>query len=391
MPHPTVGFDGSANLADQMLSRLMTIRPGSLCTSASLWVYDKTAAAPELLSYRSNHSYSTPEDVFESLPRTLLLDMHRHRRTNAFAAPVVYRDIDGNPVLVFFGKCSDGRTSFITLRHQEDVCYSQTEMAALQFVAETIIYSIRMLHSSEELQRKARLDEQRRIARDLHDTMVQDATGAVLQLQNATLSLAASESSQENVDPNVTEAQRYVLLASLLTRRLMERLRKTMWHLHGAGEKPSTEDIFSAETENFTQRALVASRRVLTPIAHRTAIHFEVVGEEENVPHDISREMCHILTEVLTNVVRHAKATRVRIVLTFQDSALKLSVTDNGCGFDMSSRPAKPHPDGCGFGLMGMRGRVETLCGNISLTSHIGKGTHVRVTVPLSPQSRELH
>ncbi len=89
--------------------------------------------------------------------------------------------------------------------------------------------------------------------------------------------------------------------------------------------------------------------------------------------------MHHLLTETLSNIVRHADASRAKIVFTFEGSELKIAVTDNGRGFDR----AEPVAADRGFGLVGMRERVEALQGKSTILSHPGKGIHVRASIPI--------
>jgi two-component system sensor histidine kinase UhpB len=81
--------------------------------------------------------------------------------------------------------------------------------------------------------------------------------------------------------------------------------------------------------------------------------------------------------ESLTNAIRHAEAKHIRVGLRANDvgAALELSIEDDGCGLD----PAKP----AGFGIRGMRERVEGLGGHYAVESTPGRGTCVRIAIPL--------
>ena len=90
-----------------------------------------------------------------------------------------------------------------------------------------------------------------------------------------------------------------------------------------------------------------------------------------------------ITQEAIANTVKHAGATRVVITLVERDGTVSLSVEDDGRGFDpdSSSNP--------GFGLIGIRERVELLGGTISITSRSGSGTRVDTVVPVERRASE--
>jgi len=88
--------------------------------------------------------------------------------------------------------------------------------------------------------------------------------------------------------------------------------------------------------------------------------------------------------EALTNVLRHAGATQVRVTLGESDAGLQLSVRDNGRGFDPGGVPPGHH------GLLGMRYRIESLGGQLELHSAPGAGTLVLARLPAqAPQAPE--
>ena len=95
---------------------------------------------------------------------------------------------------------------------------------------------------------------------------------------------------------------------------------------------------------------------------------------------DVSTALFRILQEALTNVARHAKATRVEIVKQKQRDRLVLLIRDNGRGFD-SANPALSKS----LGLLGMRERAAILGGAVSVSSTPGKGTTVTAWIPLRP------
>jgi PAS domain S-box-containing protein len=102
----------------------------------------------------------------------------------------------------------------------------------------------------------------------------------------------------------------------------------------------------------------------------------------EVVPSNASTAMFRIFQETLTNVARHAKATRVEVVLEKQRGRLVLLIHDNGLGFDQDGRSLSKS-----LGLLGMRERAAILGGQVNVASAPGKGTTVSAWIPLpSPE-----
>lgn len=85
--------------------------------------------------------------------------------------------------------------------------------------------------------------------------------------------------------------------------------------------------------------------------------------------------------EALTNVARHAQATQVDLILSQDDSCVRLEVSDNGIGFDTAAPPR--HPPGSGLGLLGLRERVALVGGRCVVDSVPGRGTRVVIELPL--------
>ncbi len=90
--------------------------------------------------------------------------------------------------------------------------------------------------------------------------------------------------------------------------------------------------------------------------------------------------MFRIAQESLTNVARHACASRVQITLRRAGGMLHLQVRDNGCGFD-AAQSRTPNR----FGLLGMRERARSMGGRLTIDSALGRGTQVELVVPMQP------
>jgi signal transduction histidine kinase len=114
---------------------------------------------------------------------------------------------------------------------------------------------------------------------------------------------------------------------------------------------------------------------------HNLAIQFEAICDYRRMPGEMEIAIYRIVQECLTNIVRHAQATRVDILLQCHDEQIIVVVEDNGIGFD-------PHlPDIDHLGVLGMRERAAMLGGKLSVESAPGKGSTIHLEVPCPSES----
>jgi signal transduction histidine kinase len=115
---------------------------------------------------------------------------------------------------------------------------------------------------------------------------------------------------------------------------------------------------------------------------HGLQIELDAEFFEGRLPSDVETALYRIVQEALTNVIRHAQATQVEVLLEQRSDQLKLIVEDNGVGFD----PAVAMQSGR-LGLFGMRERAEMLGGILTVQSAVGTGTTVLLEVPYDRSS----
>ena len=203
----------------------------------------------------------------------------------------------------------------------------------------------------EESLREIRNAERRRIARDLHDVVLQDLAGALQGLQATRMEL---ESSGRGIDLE----QEIVAL-----RRAVGSLRNAIYDLRLEKDQPFVKSVES----------LVELNRQLTP---EREIRLQVCdGFPPELPGTADVELLRVLQEALVNARRHSDARRVDVVLSVAPREVRIEVADDGVGFD----PASVRE---GVGLSGVRERVAALGGSLELESAPGRGTSVRVCIP---------
>jgi signal transduction histidine kinase len=119
------------------------------------------------------------------------------------------------------------------------------------------------------------------------------------------------------------------------------------------------------------------------PIRPETTASFEQRGDPWPLPPPIESALLRVAQEALVNVAKHAGATQVRLTLEYTPDAVRLSISDDGVGFEeLPAGVAAPGPWG-GFGLLGMRERITALGGTLDLTSD--GGAQVVAVVPRVP------
>jgi signal transduction histidine kinase/ligand-binding sensor domain-containing protein len=229
-------------------------------------------------------------------------------------------------------------------------------LSALALLA--AMYGLYQLHLQQIRRRFALvLAERARIAREIHDTLVQGFVGISAQLAVALRS---------NI--NDEDARRHMVVARRMARHSLTEARSSMVDLRAA----------PVQGRDLAVTLSLATRRWAN--GNPTPIEIEVSGLPRRLPQDLEQNVLRIAQEAVTNAVKHADATRISIQLQFRADSLELTVNDNGCGFDTSG--VFSLADGQ-FGLMGMRERAERLNGQMDLTSAPGGGTQVRVTFPI--------
>ena len=215
--------------------------------------------------------------------------------------------------------------------------------------------------SSEQLRSLAahlltvREEERARISRAVHDELGQSLTAVKLNL-----TWLARRVPRENSEMLERLRSTRQLAKSLIqdVRRISTELRPGILDMGLAAAVEWQVQEFQART------GIQCSHRLLT---------------REAFAADVSTALFRILQESLTNVVRHAKATRVEVVLQKQRDRLVLWIRDNGRGFDQADSSLSQS-----LGLLGMRERAAILGGHVNISSAPGKGTTVAAWIPFS-------
>jgi PAS domain S-box-containing protein len=218
-----------------------------------------------------------------------------------------------------------------------------------------VAHDITERKKAEEALDEAREAERNRIARDLHDDILQDIVYALQEIQVAQITFdnGGSQALDEAADA----------------------LRRSVEGLRGA--------VFELRLKDELGRSFVASLEILMDLNRRMArskYELDLVvddGFPRAVPERTGREIVRIVQEALTNARRHAQPRRVRVRLWRDGDLSRVEVADDGRGFE-TDRP------GIGVGQQSMRHRARELGGELTVESAPGRGTRVRFEVPVS-------
>jgi two-component system sensor histidine kinase NreB len=117
-------------------------------------------------------------------------------------------------------------------------------------------------------------------------------------------------------------------------------------------------------------------------------VDVQVTGTRRRLPSEVETALYRIAQEAITNVAKHAQATHAAIQLHFNEQEVALSINDNGVGMDVETGQ-QAAACGKGWGLAGIRERIQLVGGHLDIRSSPGAGTDlaVRVPVPSAPQS----
>lgn len=201
------------------------------------------------------------------------------------------------------------------------------------------------------------LEERNRMAREIHDTLAQAFTGILVHVGAASrMMTGASPKAVEHIKTVRDLAHRGLAEA----RRSVEALRPQLLE---DGDLGSALKHLAAQMESFTDTQTVC----------------EVFGTAYPLPIDVENNILRIGQEALTNAIKYAEASEIRMEVIYEETHCLVRVQDNGRGFDVGSVSVSN-----GFGLLGMRERAARIGAQLTIQSQIGQGTEVVVSVKRS-------
>ena len=212
---------------------------------------------------------------------------------------------------------------------------------------------------------EGRLEERRRIARELHDTLLQSFQASLVRMQVArNILVRRPEQAAQDLDRAINVAAAAIAEA-----------REAIQELRGQTRE-------GADMEKSLMLALQELARAQESTEPPVRFRVMVEGQRRPLQSFIQDEVYQIGRELLRNAFRHAQASEVEAEIRYQKRFLCLHVRDNGTGIDeevLESGGRNGH-----WGLKGIRERAERICATLEFWTKKGAGTEVRLTVPAS-------
>jgi ligand-binding sensor domain-containing protein len=204
------------------------------------------------------------------------------------------------------------------------------------------------------------LEERGRVAREMHDTLIQGCVGVSTLLEGISSQTGAAEDARSSLLDHARAQLRVTL----------DEARRALWHLR-------RDSTLTAEVGPLLgSLAEEIARETHVPITWQTS------GKQFSIQAAQARELLMVTREALYNAVHHSEASTITLRIAFVRDTLGIQVSDDGKGFDstLSAGPESGH-----YGLIGMRERVERMRGEFVLTSKSGCGTQLNLRIPCKP------
>ncbi len=220
------------------------------------------------------------------------------------------------------------------------------------------LYLLRLRQATVRIQERlgARLEERERIARELHDTLLQGVQGLMLRFQGIMKTLPADQPTHKMMNDALDRADELMLQA-----------RQGVKNIRAAGiAEGDLPDMIKACAEELQQD-------------HAAALKLTFAGTPRPLDVTVCTEVYRIVREAMTNAFQHSGAPNIEVEVTYQPEHLRVSVRDDGQGIEpqLLSTGKSGH-----WGLSGMRERTEKVGARLRILSQRAAGTEIELTVP---------
>ena len=222
------------------------------------------------------------------------------------------------------------------------------------------LYQLRLRQATANVRSRllAQMEERERIARELHDTLLQGFQGITLRVQGVAKKMPSDDPLRKMIDDVLDRGD--------------EVLREARHRVRDLRRRTTDENELPNRITNYGQELSKD---------HASSFALAIVGEPKVLEAMVQDEACRITEEALTNAFQHASASKIETEITYDASALRIRVRDDGVGIDkvVLSNGQPGH-----WGLTGMRERAHALRAELNIWSREAAGTEVELVVPAS-------
>lgn len=226
-----------------------------------------------------------------------------------------------------------------------------------------VLENLRLVEEARRAGRQAGvLRERQRMAHEIHDTLAQGFISIVTNL----------EAAEGTLPPDLGQSRHYLDQARLTARESLTEARRLVWALRPEPlESASLPEALERLVERWSGESGIAASVTVT-------------GRPRPLSPEIEATLFRTAQEALANVRKHAGASRVALTLSYMGNCVALDARDDGMGFDplRTATEVRERTSG-GFGLKGMRERLEQAGGSFSVESAPGEGTTLAVELPM--------
>ena len=195
--------------------------------------------------------------------------------------------------------------------------------------------------------------ERQRMARELHDTLSQGLAGLILQL----------EATDAHLNNN------HIAKAQSIIGNAMEQARATL-----ADARRAIDDLRQSSLDDLDSALRLEISRFTNATGIPILFHADQIPP---LPAPVTETLVRAVAEALTNVANHAQAQNVAVDVRMKDKSLSVTIQDDGRGFDASAIPSGH------YGILGIKERVRLVNGSFEIQSNNGKGTTIRIDIPI--------
>lgn len=297
-------------------------------------------------------------------------------------SPVVLRDGELPPAVHGVWERRDVRSALLVLLVAPDEARVGLLMVAFrgrrrvsrgaarlyQTVGAQAALALENMRLMQEARRAGIIGERQRLAHEIHDTLAQGFNSIVMNLQTA----------ERRLPPGSEPARHPLELARTTARESLAEARRLVWALRPeALDRHSLPEAIEMLTGRWSKESGISAGASVT-------------GTPRQLPPEVEAALLRTAQEALSNVRKHAGASRVMLTLSYMDDVVVLDARDDGVGFDPGRKMSEvqDHSSG-GFGLRAMRERIEQLGGTVQVESEPGEGTSLVIELPVTGERSE--